>query len=90
MKSIYILAALLLVSSVASEASAHERIHRMGHHAHYRTYGPVWGGPWDGSSYRDSQNSILVTPRDDGPNGPSGVSAGGTMWNGRSASEFGG
>jgi hypothetical protein len=90
MKISHFLAALLLVSSCATAASAHERIHRIGHHAHDRTTSRNWVGPWDGARYRDSQNSILVTPSDDGPNGPMGVSAGGTMWNGRSASEFGG
>jgi hypothetical protein len=32
----------------------------------------------------------FVHPNYGNPGGPTGVSAGGTMWNGRSASEFGG
>ena len=34
--------------------------------------------------------SFFVNSPDDGPNSPSNPGAGGTMWNGRSASEYGG
>jgi len=34
--------------------------------------------------------SFFLNSRDDGPNSPTNPGSGGTMWNGRSASEYGG
>ena len=77
-----VLAALLLVSAFATQASAHTRHYRTSHRAHYRTYSMFRGIPMARSHFYNSYAS--------GPNDPGGVSAGGEMWNGRSASEFGG
>jgi hypothetical protein len=82
MKITSLLAALLLVSSFATQASAHMRTHKISHHAHFRTYSLYRGMPLARSRFYNSYAS--------GPNDPGSVAAGGEMWNGRSASEFGG
>jgi hypothetical protein len=90
MKITHLLAALLLVSSVATQASAHERIHKIAHHALLRGYSMNRAVAQDRTGFLNSYNSSFSGLRDEGPNSPGGVAAGGTMWNGRSASEFGG
>jgi hypothetical protein len=82
MKITYLLAALLLVSSFATQATAHMRISKSSHRAHVRTYSLHRGIPLARSGFFNSYDSS--------PNGPTSVSSGGVMWNGRSASEFGG
>jgi hypothetical protein len=82
MKITPLLAALLLVSAFATQATAHTRIYKTGHLAHYRTYSMHRGIPMARSHFYSSYAS--------GPNDPGSVSSGGEMWNGRSASEFGG
>jgi hypothetical protein len=82
MKITRLLAALLLASSFATQATAHTRIHKHHHRLHVRTYGLYMGVPM--------ARSTFVNSYDDSANGPNSVSAGGTMWNGRSASEYGG
>jgi hypothetical protein len=82
MKITYLLAALLLVSSFATQATAHMRISQSSHRARVRTYRFHRGIPLARSGFFNSYDS--------GPNGPTSVSSGGVMWNGRSASEFGG
>jgi hypothetical protein len=82
MKISSLLAALLLVSSFASQASAHMRTHKTSHHAHFRTYSLYRGSPVVRSRFYNSYAS--------GPSAAGGGSGGGEMWNGRSASEFGG
>jgi hypothetical protein len=84
MKITHLLAALVLVSSVATQASAHERVHKISHHAQLNR-----SVAQDRTGFLNSYNSFSGL-RDEGPNSPNGVAAGGTMWNGRSASEFGG
>jgi hypothetical protein len=79
MKITYLLAALLLVSSFATQATAHMRTSKSSHRAHVRTYSLHWGIPLASFNSYDSS-----------PSGPTSVSSGGVMWNGRSASEFGG
>jgi hypothetical protein len=70
MKIKHLLAALLLVSSFATQATAHMRTNKIRH----------WG----------IARSVFLHSHDDGPNSPSNPGAGGTRWNGRSASEYGG
>jgi hypothetical protein len=71
MKIKHLLAALLLVSSFATQATAHTRTDKIRH--------------WD------IPRSAFLDSHDDGPNSPTNPGAGGmTMWNGRSASEYGG
>jgi hypothetical protein len=82
MKITELLAALLLVSSFATQATAHMRTNKNGHRAHVRTYSLHRGIP--------PARSGFVNSHDSSPNGPTSVSAGGVLWNGRSASEFGG
>jgi hypothetical protein len=82
MKITHLLAALLLVSSFANQATAHIRTDKNSHRAHIRTYSLHRGIPVARSGFLNSY--------DDSANGPTSVSAGGTMWNGRSASEYGG
>ena len=82
MKITSLLAALLLVSSFATQASAHMRSHKTIHHAHFRTSSLYMGSPVVRSRSYNSYAS--------GPNNVGGGSGGGEMWNGRSASEFGG
>ena len=81
MKITSLLATLLLASAFATQATAHTRHYRTGHRAHYRTFSMYRGVPARSHFY----NSYAS-----GPNDPGSVSAGGEMWNGRSASEFGG
>jgi hypothetical protein len=81
MKITHLLAALLVVSSFATQASAHERTHKVVHHARVAQ---------NRSGYLNSYNSSISGFRDDGPNSPNGMAAGGMQWNGRSASEEGG
>jgi hypothetical protein len=78
MKITSLLAALLLVSSFATQAMAHPRAHKT-HRAHVSLYR---GFPIARSHFYNSYAS--------GPNDLAGGSAGGEMSNGRSASEFGG
>jgi hypothetical protein len=82
MKITYLLAALLLASSFATQATAHVRTHKYHHRLHARTYIMQEGIP--------VARSAFVNSYDSSPNGPNSVSSGGTMWNGRSASEYGG
>jgi hypothetical protein len=82
MKITRLLVALLLASSFVTQATAHVRTDKHHHRRHVRTYGLYMGVPM--------ARSAFVNSYDDGPNGPNSVSAGGTMWNGRSASEYGG
>jgi hypothetical protein len=79
MKITHLLAALLLVSSFATQATAHIRTNKSSHRAHvslHRGIPLARSGPFN--SY------------DSSPNGPTSASAGGVMWNGRSVSELGG
>jgi hypothetical protein len=69
MKIKYLLAALLLVSSFATQATAHTRTNEIRHRV---------------------PGSFFLNSHDDGPNSPSNPGAGGTTWDGRSASEYGG
>ena len=69
MKIKHLIAALLLVSSFATQASAHARTNEIRHRV---------------------PGSFFLNSHDDGPNAPTNPGAGGTMWNGRSASEYGG
>jgi hypothetical protein len=82
MKVTHLLATLLLVSTFATQASAHTRAYKTSHHAYVRTHSLNRRMPLARSRFYNSYAS--------GPNDPGGVSAGGEMWNGRSASEFGG
>jgi hypothetical protein len=82
MKITSVLATLLLVSACATQASAHMRTHKISHHAHFGSYSLYRGSPVARSRFYNSYAS--------GPNDVGGGSAGGEMWNGRSASEFGG
>ena len=82
MKITSVLATLLLVSAFATQATAHTRHYRTSHRAHYRTYSMYRGFPMARSHFYNSYAS--------GPNGLGSVAGGGEMWNGRSASEFGG
>jgi hypothetical protein len=80
MRITHLLAALLLASSFATQATAHTRTHKHHHPLHVRNlYMSV-----------PMARSAFVSSYDSSANGPNGVSAGGTMWNGRSASEYGG
>jgi hypothetical protein len=80
MKITYLLTALLLVSSFATQATAHMRTSKSSHRARVGTY----------SLHRPLAKSGIRNSYDSSPNGPTSVSSGGVMWNGRSASEFGG
>ena len=71
MKITSVLAALLLVSAFATQATAHTRHYRTGHRAHYRTFSMVRGIPMARSHFYNSYAS--------GPNDPGSVSAGGEM-----------
>ena len=82
MKITYVLAALLLASSFATQATAHMRTNKSSHHAHVRTSSLHRGIP--------VARSGLFNSFDSSPNGPASASAGGVMWNGRSISELGG
>lgn len=82
MKITYLLAAALLVSSFATQATAHIRTNRGSHRVHIRTSSLHRRVPQTKSGFLNSYDSS--------PNGPTSVSAGGMMWNGRSASEYGG
>ena len=82
MKIKHLLAALLLVSSFATQATAHMRTNKNSHRAHVRTYSSHSDIPLARSGFFNSYAGS--------PNGPTSVSAGGVMWNGRSASELGG
>jgi hypothetical protein len=82
MKITHLLAALLLVSSFATQATAHIRTNKSSHRARVRTYSLHRGIPLTRLGFVNSYDSS--------PNGPTSVSAGGVMWNGRSASELGG
>lgn len=82
MKITYLLTALLLVSSFANQATAHIRTNRSSHRVHIRTSSLHRGVPLAKSGFLNSYDSSR--------SGATSVSAGGTMWNGRSASEYGG
>ena len=82
MKITSVLATVLLVSACATQASAHMRTHKISHHAHFRSYGQSAAIPLVRSRFYNSYAS--------GPSEVGGGSGGGEMWNGRSASEFGG
>jgi hypothetical protein len=69
MKIKHFLMALLLMSSYATQATAHVRTDEIRHRA---------------------PGSFFLHSHDDGPNSPTNPGAGGTTWNGRSASEYGG
>jgi hypothetical protein len=85
MKIAYLLAALLLVPSFATQAalsSTFALANTVRHKPSVRTYHLHRGIPLVRSGFSH--------PNDGNPNGPTSVSAGGYLWNGRSASEWGG
>jgi hypothetical protein len=82
MKVTYFVFALLLVSSFANQATAHTRTNKGSHRTHIRIDSLHGNIPLTRSGFLNLYDSS--------PNDRATVSAGGTMWNGRSASEYGG